>query len=176
MLLIAVFVLGFSSTAFAQFDGVGGQKLSIAVEARMKKEAQDRQKRDSVFISRLLDNAISTPISYSIETIVRGSYYGGGSAYPNKKEYSKNGEITGWKYKEGNNVYVILNRTDWENIYEECMPGGVTRAIGTSIVQQTITTKNGDQEIVYTYKKNALLDHKHYTKDGQEYTVITFTF
>ena len=113
------------------------------------------------------------------------------SVYPEQKnsngsdwEIKRTCEVSDvWELNDVNNkaVYFLLNRSDWEKMYTDCMPKETNRVLYNKAghrSQQIIETwHNGYLWTKYTHTsakgKIALLTHTHYTVNGKKYTVIT---
>lgn len=162
-------ILGVGTSVFAQpvprgAEMAASHRLDMALRGKLTRDVAAAQ-----IVNKILQKGERTPISYAMEgnSFAPSSSQG---AYRYTKSYSKNGQVTGVEYQEGNTNYILLTRSVWEEMYDECMPCGFNRMTGKSIVSQTIkTTKN-----TYNQKGNSLLNHTHYKVNGQEYTVITF--
>lgn len=185
---LTVGVLAVASTAFAQYDARGMQKFNegraVVRQQQIERKAAQAQK-EAALINKILKQGEVTPISYSISMsyMVGDSMPNTGNMDPmshkapastvsHTTQYSKNGKINGREYHDGGKVYILLNRNDWEDMYDECMPGWLKRALQPSYIsQQVIKTKKG----AYVKSTHGLLDHEHYTVNNKKYTVITFS-
>lgn len=146
--------------------------ITISVSA-FALNAPDTDSEKIAQITKVMEQGTPTSISYTIlvSSVGMGAAEAGGAGgqiFSGEKSYSQNGEIKGWEYKDGNKTYILLKRSDWEGMYDECMPNGISRAFGETIVEQKIKTDN----YIYTHHGNSLLNHSHYTVEGVEYTMI----
>ena len=166
ILLSILILFGFSSVASAKT--VASAKRYMWREGR---QVYFRELAKKAMLGRILIDKIKMQgkevfISYTYET--------GNTVVP----YSRNGEVKGWEYvvwkeaqgKDVKDVYILLDNSDWEDMYKECMPNKITRAVASQskkINHKLETTYN-----TYNKSGSGLFDHEHYAVDGKKYTVI----
>lgn len=145
---------------------------------RAKKKAIEAQNADAQFIEKIQREGSIGRLSYTFILY---------SSVDNLKDASKKNERkyevhSAWRLadEEKGIVYILLNRSDWEEMYTSCMPSQDERVVYNNFgyrSQQTIEIRQkGPGSVRYTITsakgKIALLNHKHYKVKGQEYTVI----
>ena len=160
-ILLGIFVLfGFSSVASA--------KRYMWREGR---QVYFRELAKKAMLGRMLIDKIKMQ---GKEVFISYTYKTGNKSIP----YSRNGEVKGWEYvvwreeqgKAVKDVYILLDNSDWEDMYKECMPNKITRAVASR--SKKINHKLATNYNTYNKSGSGLLDHKHYEVDGKKYTVI----
>ncbi|MBO4675023.1 MAG: hypothetical protein J5601_02920, partial [Elusimicrobiaceae bacterium] len=146
---------------------------------RTQKKAMDAQRKANQLINKIQQEGKDIDIRYTFLVFPEQKNANGSSW-----EIRRTCEVSNvWKLNDADNktVSFLLNRSDWEKMYTDCMPSETNRVLYNDAghrSQQIIETwHNGYLGSTYTHTsekgKIALLTHKHYMVNGKKYTVIT---
>ena len=180
VLLSMAIVCGVALASSAQPIPLKGDYYSdryIAQEAQ--KKAMKVENETNQLINKIQNEGKNVDIRYTFFVYPEQKNSNGSSW-----EIKRTCEVSNvWELNDADNktVSFLLNRSDWEKMYTDCMPTETNRVLYNKAghrSQQIIETwHNGYLRAKYTHTsakgKIALLTHKHYTVNGKKYTVIT---
>ena len=169
VLLVVCVMLGVGTIASAQLGPLG---VGVLVGCFVERSVSAARARTEL-IRKIKEEGTQTAIRYD----VYGTYiplgrcsHGEGilSFRVRAEDCAKAVSPIGWQYQEGNSSYILLNRSDWDQLYAKCMPSHTKLRFEIVTLHQELRTKD------HTYQKdvNYLFDHEHYTVDGNKYTLI----
>ncbi len=175
-MLLAVMMMGLVSAAFAGDQGrLNTNKLSAALE---RKVAQEENSGGNGLIERILKEGKKTTLNYSITTddFVLGGTSSAGTAV-GSSGYVRNTchyKTSGYGYWDRgtyyNYVWFLMEKNEWDNMYDKCMPSGVSRFFGTRKIVKEIF----DSKVFFRERKSPenLIEHKEVTVKGKKYILI----
>ncbi len=163
-----VFVLSLSVTGFAQAYPRGVEKFSSALLERQIAKAQE----GALLIRLINEKGKQTHFSYVTYTMI-----GNNISTQRECSCSKNGQVFAKVYYTPENIYFLLNRADWENMYNECVPNAVVRSFKSYIFNRKLRKQIFiTDEYSYTDYFNPKLKTQiaSYNVGGKQYSLITY--